>query len=407
MELLRTEIRESPEGADRLRLAGEVHYDDPSLPNEWYWFDVPRAFSDALSTSGNPWLVALAPLAATLGEPLLVRLPSDPLLPDRLREVMRIWRSWYPTVSVVPVASGQEWEPPVGPRRHGAFFSGGVDSFFTALRPRNDATGDSNDATGRIDDLITVWGFDIPLARRDAIDALRGRFRAVADELGLGFVDVATNFRETQSARADWGWLAHGCALVATGLVLEGAYDTLSLAATGGDRDPHPWGSHARTDPLLGTSATTIITDGRAFTRTDKTRLLVRSPVALRELRVCWSSASHQNCGACNKCIRTMLILELLGGLDRCATFARTVTDLADVARIHCNESWDFREFRDIAALAVETGRPDIQHAAESAMRRSRRRAAPLAFARANRHTAVVGGGARLLERLLLRGTIT
>lgn len=54
-------------------------------------------------------------------------------------------------------------EPMATAGRVGAFFSGGVASFFTLLRT------DAGGADGRtVDDLITVWGFDVPPSKPEA-----------------------------------------------------------------------------------------------------------------------------------------------------------------------------------------------------------------------------------------------
>lgn len=404
MELTRSTVTETAVG-NRARLSGQVRYDDTGA-TEWYWFDVPAALGEALSRDGTPWLAALLPLAVTLKEPLRVSLPVDSRLLRQAREMMEIWRSWYPALSVVPieaearaqVATMQAAESRSAGRT-GAFFSGGVDSFFTALRPRDDMGP-------RIDELVSVWGFDVPLEHADAIARLRQRFSSVAQELGLGFTDVGTNLRSTRWSQSDWASLAHGCALGAVALALESRYANVMVAATGGYRDLHPWGSHPLTDPLLSTALTSIIHDGAAFTRTGKTRLLATSAAAMRELRVCWRSRTDVNCESCSKCYRTMLILELLGALPRCATFASDSVDLRAAERVLCAQPWDYREFRDIHALALAVGRADIVRAVERTVNRSRSLGRRLERLRAWSDRGVVGPLARRVERGLLAGWI-
>jgi len=146
--------------------------------------------------------------------------------------------------------------------------------------------------------------------------------------------------------------------------------------------------------------------DGAAFTREQKLTLLAKSPMALRTLRVCWRSGTDENCGACNKCYRTMVQLELLGALDRCGTLPHGPVDLERLSRVYCAYSWDFREFGDIQRLALERGRPDVARAAERAMRRSGRLAPRLALARALRGRPLVWRWAETLERRLLAGWV-
>lgn len=368
MELLGVEITESAHGPGRVRLVGEVKY--ASGAREQLWFDFPRRLEHELSLSGNPWLDLLIPLAVTLNEPLCIRLPVDVTLLGGVRELNRIWRCWYPDLPLIAIdAETAADTPPAAGERTAAFFSGGLDSWFTVLRARREAAP----GTARIDDLITVWGFDVPIENTQAGHALFQRHQGIAEALGCEFVGVATNLRTTRWGEAAWDLLAHGPALGGIGLTLEPRYRNILIAATGGYRDLHYWASHPLTDPLLSSSATTFRHDGAAYTRVEKTRLLVNSGLAMQSLRVCWRSRSTENCGNCNKCYRTMLMLELLGALERCTTFGAGRVDLRRAGRIYCGRPWDYRELRDIEQLALASGRPDVATAARKSMQRSRR----------------------------------
>src|SRR5690348_5680570 len=113
---------------DGQRLTGIVQYADGV--REEYWFEC----GWAMTGSGSPWLAALLPLAATLGEPLEIPLPVDPLFLARADEILRLWRQWLPRMQVVAVTAPRDDRPAPRPEAIAAFFSAGVDSFFTALR---------------------------------------------------------------------------------------------------------------------------------------------------------------------------------------------------------------------------------------------------------------------------------
>ena len=78
--------------------------------------------------------------------------------------------------------------------------------------------------------------------------------------------------------------------------------------------------------------------------------MLSKSQLALDNLRVCWRNRPVKfNCGVCEKCIRTMVNLEISGVLDKCKTFNRKLT-LSMVAnttadklthRINMQENYD------------------------------------------------------------------
>src|SRR5216683_2225878 len=69
-------------------------------------------------------------------DPGRVRLlgPVDPGLFETAHQLMQIWKCWYPNLSLIHIGADVE---PIPPRnvagKTAAFFSGGVDSFFTAL----------------------------------------------------------------------------------------------------------------------------------------------------------------------------------------------------------------------------------------------------------------------------------
>jgi hypothetical protein len=369
MQLERIWIEESPSREGWVRLSGQVAYDDGAAPSELYWFEVPERLVDFLTVSGNPWLACLLPLAVTLGEPLRICQPVDGALLEGVQELMQIWKCWYPHLRVVPVeaqtTNGEEGEPG---SKTVAFFSGGVDSFFTALRHNGVPEGDDPNS---IDEFLYVWGFDIPLHKPDAYRRHVNRLRKAASDLDKELVDVATNLKTTRLRQAEWGYLYHGCALASVALSLEKRYGKVLIASSYGYRNLHPWGSHPLTDPHLSTSRTKVVHDGAAFSRVEKTKLVAESDVAMRSLHVCYRVASDENCGACNKCYRTMTTLLLLGALGRCSAFPAGSFKDKKIAKVYSPLDNDRYFFREIRTLAIQKGRLDVARAIDRSFRRS------------------------------------
>ena len=133
MQLKQIDIQKTPNANGRVQLTGEVIYGDRAVRPEIYWFEVPEKYAEFLSKSGNPWLVCLLPLAVTLGEPLRISEPVDSQLLENAQELMRIWKCWYPHLHLIPIEAEVEIKRHESPERTAAFFSGGVDSFFTVL----------------------------------------------------------------------------------------------------------------------------------------------------------------------------------------------------------------------------------------------------------------------------------
>jgi hypothetical protein len=400
MELRGVDVSASPRGSGFVRLRGEVTYDDAAHPAEEYWFDVASSRSDVLTTSGNPWLACLAPVAATLGEPLRIEPSVDEGLLENVRELLRIWTAWYPNLRPVSIEVNTGQTPTRQERRTASFFSGGVDSFFTVLRHAN---GEGTPRTEPIDDLIFIQGYDIPLENEAAFSATLTALERAAGELDRRLVVTATNLRETRFGGTDWCGLSHGAALAAVGLALEPAYKTLLISSSAGYRDLRFWGSHPLTDPLFSTSATRVVHDGPAFMRAEKTEYISTSDIALQTLRVCWRSASGLNCNGCNNCYRTMLTLEALGLLDRCSTFDSGALDLHRAERIYCPRSYDIRQYGYVRFLAERNGRTDIVRAIDRSLTGSARLKGRIDLLRRMRDRRILWRWAKPLEDRLLR----
>ncbi|HVF40403.1 MAG TPA: hypothetical protein VM939_10915 [Gemmatimonadaceae bacterium] len=361
-------IDDSPSGGDRARLRADIVYAQGGT--EEYWYDVPRSRSDELSRSGNPWMACLLPLAATLGEPLVIPLPVDKALAAGCSRLNRIWKTWYPHLWQVALDIDiDETEKTSTKNKTAAFFSGGVDSFFTLLRERETAAPSERSP---INDLITVWGFDISLDRRDAFARLRNKHERIAAHLEMELTDVATNIRETRWKEADWSYLAHGAGLASIALALEGRFETVYIAGGGGYRGLHPWGSHSVTDPLFSTRDTSIVYDGVAFIRTEKIELLSGMPLALDSLRVCYETWTDENCGQCNKCLRTMLGLEICDALDKCSTLPHPANLLDLIERMDSSYFADYRELEDLRRFAESKGRRDTVRAIDRTLVRGK-----------------------------------
>ncbi len=372
MELRSVRTGEAASAGGRVRLIGDVVYDGRPGQTEEYWFEVPEKYAGDLSVTGDPWLACLLPLAVTRAEPLRLCLPVDPVLSANASRLMRIWTGWYPHLRIVPIeVEVKPLDSGRGPAETAALFSGGVDSFFTALRnsePCDRATFPV------IDRLLCVWGFDIDLDAPEEFERLRSRLSEASQALGKELVDVATNLRKVRFREANWGRLAHGCALASIGLALERRFAAVYIAATYTGGPPlRPWGSHPETDPLLSTTRTRIIHDGAGVGRWEKTEYISRSDAAMRSLHVCPRSHSSENCCDCRKCYLVMLTLEVCGALSRCSTFRTRDPDLERVKRIYVKSPAYEYLFHQIEIRARAARRGDIADAIIQCVKRSRR----------------------------------
>lgn len=361
----------SPMRGEFVRLRGEVVCDDPSVPQETFWLDVPASHGQYLTASGNSWLALLLPYALHLGEPLFISKPVDAELLSNAHELMRLWSAWYRRLHPVPIEA--DVAQPSQRREIGltaAMFSGGVDAWFTLLSNN----GQERHAGARhVDELLCVWGLDVPVSAPHEFTEMRNALSRSSSEFGAQLIELATNIRETHWwRRAGWGPVAHGACLASLALALEGRYSRILIPSWGRYDELSPWGSHPMTDPLLSTSNTRVVHDGAGYTRVEKTTALAKSDAALQSLQVCWETGSFQNCGHCAKCYRTMTTLYLLGALDRCPRFPSSSFDPASLTRVFSSSETGRALMYEVRDLAVQNHRNDIARLTERGVRNSR-----------------------------------
>ena len=198
------------------------------------------------------------------------------------------------------------------PRRKAAFFSGGVDSFYTLVKGRQELT-----------DIICIYGFDMSLKDSERWAKVRNMCAAVAKEFGVNLIEVETNMGGVIKDYGSWLRHGHGLALASVARALGGVVGEVRIPGTFSLSEQKPWGSCAATDPLFSDERVTITHDACNASRADKVVALANEPVALKYLRVCGGRPMDglYNCCRCEKCLRTMVALYAAGALDKATAF--------------------------------------------------------------------------------------
>lgn len=232
-------------------------------------------------------------------------------------------RSWWhypqPSLKLQPVKR----VPSPSPQRALAF-SGGADSFYSMLKHPEP-----------FDALVSVIGFDVKLTDRNRAKSLENCLRSVAAEFGYKAVCIATNLRQHRLLKKSPWERTHGGALAAIGHLLSGSYGTFTISASGAKKFNHPWGSHWDLDPKFGSSSLTVEHFGEHLMRTAKLLEIAHEPVVRKHLRVCWEHRGQgTNCGLCEKCVRTMLILDACGQLGNYSSFSHVHKLTETISRI-------------------------------------------------------------------------
>jgi hypothetical protein len=237
----------------------------------------------------------------------------SPLLASNLETIRDIYAAWIDGGHQVPL--NFQPSPDGAPAASGVslFFSGGVDSFYSLIKHRDE-----------VENLVLVHGFDVPLADTKTFALAEAQALEAARLFGKRLIVARTNLHFEQPAiPCSWG-MYFGAALAAVAHALAPNHGKIFIASSYSFANVHPWGSHPLLDPLWSTEVVQIVFDIGA-TRMDKLRALVQYPEALSRLRVCWENLGEYNCGLCEKCVRTMLGLRAFG-VDRCAAFPDTLT---------------------------------------------------------------------------------
>ena len=119
--------------------------------------------------------------------------PVSPQLLEASDQIQRIMHMWYPYLSVVdvsaPVFSGEIGAPTSGTGKRAHFFSGGVDSLYSAHM-----------GAGSLDALVFVAGSDLIDSTPELDRETTKRLTAVAAQFDLPLVYVDSNVREWTTA---------------------------------------------------------------------------------------------------------------------------------------------------------------------------------------------------------------
>jgi len=363
MELLETNITDIDD--NRKRITGLVQYNDGET--EEYWYEYPAEFN--ISETGNPWLVALLPVAAYLGEDLTISLPIDPKLMDATEDVLSIWSTWWGDYMSKINVIAKNGVSIIGqfPKEEASLFSSGVDAYFTAYRKE------------RAKYKILIQGFDFSVDKKGAFGTHRNRIARIVEEMGQALVDVASNYRKTRAGQLKWEKVSHGPFLASVMLMFEQHFCSVYLPANFGSYGTiGPYGTNPLFDPLYSTSRTNIIQDGIDSTRLDKMRYLSQHDFALKNIHVCIRGQDklgqdEKNCCHCHKCYMTMAAMELAGVLDKCSLFDKDKFDVSRIKYIFVDAGPDLdNEYRTMEKAAIELGRHDIASGIRKCLRRSK-----------------------------------
>ncbi|HET6631265.1 MAG TPA: hypothetical protein VFG73_00975 [Rhodanobacteraceae bacterium] len=318
------------------------------------WYRVPP--DCPLSDRGDAFVAAALLPAMHAGEPLEIEGAAvSPMLlrgAERVQAMVSRWDRRFRRIEIrAETAPAVPTRPGVG-----CFFSGGIDGTYTLLRHQEE-----------IDCLVFVKGLDMQVENDALFEASLRNNRKLAEHFGKPLLSMATNIRHMVAPRGlSWCDIYGGCGLASITLAL--GFPRMYIASSQTYEHLTPHGSHPLLDPCWSTEALTLVHDGCDAARSEKLRAVARVPGALESLRVCWQDDGY-NCGRCEKCLRTMLALRLLG--LRSDSFP-PLRDLAPIRRLRVIHNYDAMAFEDNLRLARQVGDHEAAAILEDILRRHR-----------------------------------
>jgi hypothetical protein len=288
------------------------------------WFAVENAYADHLEQAGSDgFLLAVLPVAIRSGQdvhleaalstklyystemyliPFLVELSIEPATRIHVFATDLVSRPLSPAVA--------------------APFSGGLDSF-TTLAEHHFA---SVPAAYRLTHLSyhNVGSHSVGTHGDALFHARRTKIARAADELELPLVLIDSNLHHFIRGRFT---ASHTLRQLGAAHAMSGLFGKVLMASGASYTDVRVRRGDAigYSDPvhvhLLSSEAMECISSGVPYTRFEKTRLVSELELSYRYLDVCVSQdfdpTVRPNCSRCKKCVRTMVMLDILGKLER------------------------------------------------------------------------------------------
>jgi len=302
------------------------------------WFKFPLSYQDYITDRADGFVVGLLPTAMKLGENIEVEGDMSPRLAHGIEEYQQVQKVWWPRQfkKIDIIYKSVKKDADTGKKgATGCSFSGGVDSFYTLWKhlPENETIPDY-----RITHCLLINGFDkdVDLENTGLFDRTKQVYEPMFHELGLNLLISCTNLQEFRLAAIESRDLhcSFGSAITASVLVLGNLLSRFYLPGSHTYEYDRliPEGAHAVLDHLLSTENLEIIHDGAEASRVEKTTTISNWPATYSKLRVCFNKTKFnnqtgviENCCRCEKCIRTMISLDLLKALSKYETFPITL----------------------------------------------------------------------------------
>ena len=329
---------------------------------ESVYFTTPLTNDSFVFKDSAPFLAAFLIPCMKRGENITIEGSVSKKQLENTKKIMKLFKKWGIGMHTIEVSAINVTKD-TRKGQVGAFFSAGVDSFYTYFKNKS-----------IIRNLILVNGFDIELENKILWLKTLKNVEKVAGEQKVRLITVETNIKRVIEKYVLWDW-GHGGALGAVALFLRGGITTTYLAGSLGNKELFPYGTHPKLDIFWGTETLDLIHDGTECTRFEKVKSISSFKEALTYLHVCAQNRKGvYNCGECDKCLRTMTELATFGVLQKTKTFP-DVIDLSLIKKSYIDKALRYdKPFRNcLMILKLENREKELQVAIEYSLKNSLR----------------------------------
>lgn len=347
------------------------------------WYRVPESVK--VTRNVEPFLAAALIPAMLKGESIDVdpeNAVSEELL-LHLNQLQEIYHCWNSSLKIIEINATKRAAMSLN-EGVAAFFSGGVDSSYTFLKHLHE-----------ISHIIYISGFDFP-CEDDGLNRVIERNRLFIQKFDKTFINVETNFYEFGYRYNISRNLTQGSCLGSVALLL--GFNKLYIPSSYSYDQLFPLGSHPLTDHLWSNGNIDIVHDGCEATRTEKLRRIAGNSAILSNLSVCLNEAAD-NCGHCQKCLRTMISLRLLNVTTEAFP---PFPSLREIRGKRIDGQIEATFLKENIELADQTNHWEIKKALEASLKRYERESF---FKHADK--MILNGKGRGLFRMYFRKQVT
>lgn len=315
------------------------------------WYEFPWDMEEIALRPANAFMVAFMPVAMKVGGKFEIDGEISQSLYNQMTTYQEIMTKWYSDLSTVEICAS-EVSPDVVPdekRKVISCFTGGVDAFYTLIKNEK-----------KIDNLLYVWGFDVPLTEETFYTSVQEHLSTVAKHFDKEIIFVKTNLGfEVTNKYASWGELCYGPAIASIILFMTNKYELCLMPSSNDYSVLVPRGSHPLINHLFGCDGTKFVYDGAEASRIEKVDRIADNEIVQEHLRVCYLSNDDYNCSECEKCIRTMASLEACNKLDKMKTFSKPLV-IENMGKIKLGNIPELKFAESTMVVANKNNKPEL-----------------------------------------------